>query len=474
MISMKYWHFSLFAHLLLAQLFFPASVRAICTLKVSDDGRFLVFADGTPFYYQGDVAWELATRLSREEVVEYFNDRASKKFSVVQLAAISGFSGAGTNFYNHRPCNRTAAELLVTPGNDPGSAEAYDYWDHLDFIVDQAAARSMFVAIEAAWHTHCSPDNATKTVHQRNVESFGKFLGGRYIDRTNVIWMIGGGAKGSELTQPAWKSFWKSLARGIVFGETGRTNHQSVLIGFHAGVGQRIPSELGSEDWIDFYSVGSGAGQARDADHAWRLIAEQYLQAPIKPVLDCQPIEEDISRAWGRSEDSDVRKASYWGHFSGSFGHVYGHVSVSQSYKQGLSGVDGVLLDWNEGLKASGSDQMRWLQQLSRSRPMLRRVPAPDLIFRPLQGGNRIVAAHGTDYLFVYSPHGLPFELRMGKISGKTLKGYWFDPRNGSANAIGEFENTGTLNFTPPTTGRGNDWVLVLDDIQSAYARPGN
>ncbi|MCW1735474.1 DUF4038 domain-containing protein, partial [Anaerorudis cellulosivorans] len=28
-------------------------------LKVSDNRRFLVFEDGTPFFYLGDTAWEL-------------------------------------------------------------------------------------------------------------------------------------------------------------------------------------------------------------------------------------------------------------------------------------------------------------------------------------------------------------------------------------------------------------------------------
>ncbi len=36
-------------------------------LKVSDNNRFLVHTDGTPFFYLGDTAWELFHRLNREE-----------------------------------------------------------------------------------------------------------------------------------------------------------------------------------------------------------------------------------------------------------------------------------------------------------------------------------------------------------------------------------------------------------------------
>ena len=35
-------------------------------LKVSENRRFVVHADGTPFFYLGDTAWELFHRLNRE------------------------------------------------------------------------------------------------------------------------------------------------------------------------------------------------------------------------------------------------------------------------------------------------------------------------------------------------------------------------------------------------------------------------
>ena len=36
-------------------------------LQVSANKRFLQHADGTPFFYLGDTAWELFHRLNREE-----------------------------------------------------------------------------------------------------------------------------------------------------------------------------------------------------------------------------------------------------------------------------------------------------------------------------------------------------------------------------------------------------------------------
>jgi hypothetical protein len=61
----------------------------------------------------------------------------------------------------------------------------------------------------------------------------------------------------------------------------------------------------------------------------------------------------------------------------------------------------------------------------------------------------------------------------MGKIAGWTVGAHWFDPRTGTAARIGDFANDGTRLFSPPTAGRGNDWVLVLDDAEKNRFPPG-
>lgn len=50
---------------------------------------------------------------------------------------------------------------------------------------------------------------------------------------------------------------------------------------------------------------------------------------------------------------------------------------------------------------------------------------------------------------------------------------WWFDPRHGAAYRIHQGVGTGIQFFTPPTSGRGNDWILVLDDASRSFPRPG-
>ena len=73
----------------------------------------------------------------------------------------------------------------------------------------------------------------------------------------------------------------------------------------------------------------------------------------------------------------------------------------------------------------------------------------------------------------VYAPVGRTFKVRMEKIAGAKVKAWWFNPRDGSATAIGEFANTGEREFTPPTPGEALDWVLVLDDAAKNFSAPG-
>jgi hypothetical protein len=106
------------------------------------------------------------------------------------------------------------------------------------------------------------------------------------------------------------------------------------------------------------------------------------------------------------------------------------------------------------------------------SRPMLERVPDQSLIKEPYEGADRIQATRGKDYAFIYSTSGKPMTINMGKISGKEIKATWYDPRTGVSTAIGKFKNTGSQLFTPPSSGRNNDWILILDDSTKNYQAP--
>ena len=98
----------------------------------------------------------------------------------------------------------------------------------------------------------------------------------------------------------------------------------------------------------------------------------------------------------------------------------------------------------------------------------------PDQTLLSTQGGNNdhLQASRGKDYIIVYSAQGNKFTLYTGKLAAKQLTGHWYNPKNGQSQSIGNFENKISQEFTPPSSGYGNDWVLVVDDPGKNYTMP--
>ena len=112
-------------------------------LKASANGRFLQFEDGTPFFWLADTAWLLFEKLDRSETQTYLEDRRQKGFTVIQVMVLHEMFQK--DVYG-------AAALLDDDTARPRilSGEP-DYWDHVDFAVDSAADKGLFLAIVPAW-----------------------------------------------------------------------------------------------------------------------------------------------------------------------------------------------------------------------------------------------------------------------------------------------------------------------------------
>jgi hypothetical protein len=122
---------------------------------------------------------------------------------------------------------------------------------------------------------------------------------------------------------------------------------------------------------------------------------------------------------------------------------------------------------------------MQYLKALVESRPYLMRVPDQALLKSPAgKDGDHCQATRDSDasYAFIYVPYGGTIQVDLRRLSGRKLRAWWFNPREGGANPAGEREAGAIQEFTPPApakSGVANDWVLVLDDASKGYAMPG-
>jgi hypothetical protein len=448
--------------LLLAAL--SLSAAPLPRLKVCDNHRFLCTADGKPFFYLADTGWELFHRLDRKQAVEYLDTRAAQGFTAIQAVALAELDGVtDPNAYGKLPLiNKDPTRPAVGPGS---------YWEHVDFIVDQANARGIYIAMLPSWGRWVNSGRGDESLlTPTNAQMYGEFLGKRY-GRKGIIWILGG-----DRTPTGFEATWRALAKGIAIGVSGKEDYDAVLMSFHPRGSETSSTWFHDDPWLDFNMHQTGHGLA-DQVKSWDRIAKDYARTPVKPVVDGEPLYEDHplnfrSRDNGYSFDAHVRQRAYWDVFSGAAGHTYGNHSAWQMYAPGRKAVNGPLFYWNEAIHRPGANQMRYVRALVESRPYLSRVPDQSLVVNALEGADHIVATRGDGYAFVYSPQGRKFTVNLEKLAAK-LQAWWYNPRNGAAIDAGAFDNTGAHEFTCPSEGFGSDWVLVLDDAARKFGKPG-
>jgi len=445
------------------------------SLRVSENKRFLVHGDGTPFFYLGDTAWELFHRLNREEADTYLRNRADKGFTVIQAVALAELDGLhAPNAYGHRPLvddDPTKPDVKEGPNND--------YWDHVDYIVSKAESLGLHIGLLPTWGDKWNKKWGVgpEIFTPKNAEVYGRWLGQRYKDAPNIIWILGGDRPVENDTH---KEIVRAMARGLAEGDGDRH-----LMTLHPTGGQSSSAWFHDDDWLDFNMRQNG--HVAEYTGRYDKTREDYDRAPAKPVIDGEPIYEDHpvsfdAKKLGHSISSDVRRPLYWDLFGGAFGHTYGHHSVWQMWQPGRDPINNPLMPWFEAIDQPGAGQMQYGRWLMESRPFLSRVPddsilVVDRVPTSVPGAGRYRFAGTRDaegsYAMVYAPISRAFTVRMDVIQGAKVRAWWYNPRDGEATAIGEFANTGERQFQPPDKGEMLDWVLVLDDASRDFPPPG-
>lgn len=437
---------------------------ALGLLKISENGHFFAGQDGKPFFWLGDTGWLLFSKLRREEAVQYLDNRAEKGYNVIQVMVLHGVTAQ--NVYGDSALiNKDVAHPLVTEGSAFEQPEQYDYWDHVDYVIDEAGKRGIYMALVPVWGGNVKAG----FVNEAQGKAYAAFLANRYKNVPNIIWVSGGDIKGSDST-----AVWNTI------GLTLRANDPNHLITFHPFGRTQSSMWFQQESWLDFNMFQSGHRRYDQDDSQlgygqdnWRYVQTDYNLIPAKPVIDGEPSYEGIPQGlhdpnepyW---DENDVRRYAYWSVFAGACGHTYGSNAVMQFYSPKDQGAAyGAKKYWTEAIDDPGAGQMVYLKKLMLSRPYFERIPDQSLI-----AGNNgekydyLVATRGKNYAFIYTYTGRNIPVNMGTIKGDRVKASWYNPKNGKLTEIGQYTNTELQEFDPPgEVAEGNDWVLVLDSV---------
>lgn len=442
-------------------------------LKVSDNQRYLVDANGKPFFYLGDTAWELFHRTTREEADQYLQDRAAKGFTVIQAVALAELEGLRVpNPYGHLPLiENDPARPAVKDGPDN------DYWDHVDYIVDKAESLGMHIGMLPTWGDKWNlkwgvgPEVFTR----ENAETYGRWLGARYKDKP-IIWILGGDR---PIEKEVHLQIIRAMAKGIDAGDGGRN-----LMTLHPSGRRNSATEFHDDEWLDFNMIQSGHERPARPNH--EFTTENLARKPLKPTLDGEPCYEDHpvkGPAWNRRNEPgaflpwfdewDVRRPAYESMLAGACGHTYGNHSIWQMWLPGREPISIARTPWPKALDHAGALQMQYMRGLFEARPFWLLTPERSIVTHAAECEARSARTMSGCCAMIYLPRGGLVVVNADKLTGKKFHAHWFNPRQNSAQLIGTYNRSHEMRFQAPSSGRNNDWILILDNAAASPKQLG-
>jgi hypothetical protein len=412
----------------------------------SPDGRCVLQADGRPFVWLADTAWELIHRLARDEIRHYLDIRQAQGFTVVQTVALAELDGLRTPTPEGELPFVDLVELALNDG----------YFAKIDWLLGEAAARGMTLALLPTWGDKVQvwwgegpAIFAPAAGGARRAHAYGQALADRYRGVPNLVWVLGGdrsplghGEHAGE-AGPAHAEVWRALAEGI----KGRDPDH--LMTFHPNGGASSSEAWHGEAWLDFNMIQSGHGHSLIANHI--RVRADWEREPAKPTLDGEPCYEGIHIAFdparGAFTADDVRRAAYQALFAGAFGHTYGANSMWQCYDHRRAAVLHAHQPWREALHLPFAEN-----QARHLRAFLEGLPAgrwPDQAALANDGDDTILALRCQDRLWVYTSQGVPIRL----VEPALTSGHWRDPRTGT-------RTSATVQAGLFPTPSHQDWIL--------------
>jgi hypothetical protein len=422
-------------------------------VKISSDHRHLVDKHDRTILIHGDTAWSIITALTKAEAEQYLANRAAKGFNALIVNLIEHkFNGPLTR---DGDAPFTNLHDLSTPNEK--------YWVHADWVLQKAAEYGFIVFLAPMYlgaRTHMNDEGwlvEALTTGLRGCREYGRFLGRRYANQDNLIWMMGGDRNPGDAQE-------HTLA--VVKGIKDFDNRH--LFTAHPAPEYPTKDVYGFGNWLDFnvtYTYGI----------VHRLLMADYHRDPTLPFVLIESSYEGEHNA----PPVQIRRQAYWAILCGATGQFLGNNPIWAFWP-----------GWQAAMDAEGSQSMVHLKHLFESRQWDTLVP-DEFSAKPWfeldfasekrvvvdglgeqRGLDFLAAAYTADRnsLIAYMPTARTITVDLLRLSGDSKTGWWFNPRTGQAFSAGELPGQGLFKLTPPADG---DWVLVIDDAAANLPAPG-
>jgi hypothetical protein len=419
-------------------------------VRVSDDKRYLVQADGTPFFWLSDTAWNGAMKADAKSWEVYLRDRVDKGFTAVQFVTTQWVCADGDE--HGQPAFIGKERIAVNPV----------FYQRLDERIDALNAHGLIAAPVLFWALTYGEEPVLSpgpTLSDDQLIVLGRYFVARYAAH-HIVWILNG--DGDYRAEKAER--WKKIGRAV-FGDRPQrlaTVHPS---GLHW-----VGDEFRNEPWLSFIGYQSCHYHSPEA-YRWHVEgppAREWNKVPPLPVINLEAHYEAINsldKAKKSFDDRDVRRASYWSLLvSPPAGITYGaHGIFSWQLSRGFPmnfPYAGEAPPWHEAMRLPGSTSMKHLKDLFTSFDFWRLRPAQELLVE--QPGRQdplrylvIATAEGADWGLAYLPVGGTIRFRAETL-GNSIKARWFNPRTGEC-LKSQQVNGSPLELRAPDA---KDWVV--------------
>jgi hypothetical protein len=427
----------------------PPPVGSALRLKASSNNRYLVDQNNTPVLIIGDSPHSMFVNLNSTDLAIYLGNRRGHGFNVLWVEGfcsdyISNCRSDLSTFDGIKPFNSGTDET-----NYDVSMPNSDYWSRVDSYVNTAASYGLIILFDT-WETGAlmplARANGTMKMHD-----FGVFLGSRYKNFPNIIWITGNDFQ--TWTDPTDNALMQNLMAGIASADP---NHlQTTELNF---------SVSGSLDDSLLVPYTTLAG-AYDYYCAYAESLDQYNHPSPVPVF----FEEGLYEYRGTVHN--LRTQAWWVALAGATaGQMYGSENV-YPFPPG----------WQSYLDTTGVIEFGYLKSVLQSVKWSNLVPDQNHVIvtsgygtlDSSQDGNCI---NSNDYVTTsylpdgtasvsYLPKSTSVIVDLSKFNG-WVTAKWYDPTNDSSTMIAgsPFANAGSQSFsTPGNNSAGDpDWVLLL------------
>ncbi len=419
-------------HLYTAWLAGMALAGALAAASDLTTNEHYFVRDGKPFFWLGDTAWTIANLYTPGEAEEYLDHRARQGFSVINVMTV--FTGGP----GMKPIAEDVGGHLPFVNWNPATPNEA-YFRNIDRVLDVARRKNLVVALLPCGGSSGAFVKRQKIFTEANVREYGRWLGRRYKDVPNLIWVNGFDLKPSE-----YPSITEALAAGLRYGDGG-----AHLLTFHPG-GGNSSSYFHTSRWLSYNTIQTWSDY-------WRihsLVLADYCRLPVKPVVLAEGAYEAGPEYPSRPiTPLIVRKQAWWAYLAGGF-HTYGHNDMWRKNPT-----------WRESLDSPGARQMGVLKQVLMPRTWWTLVPDQSIMAVGAgsdKGLNAAARSTAGDWAVLYLATHESVTVDLGKITTSAkVKATWINPESGESSAAGVYSNSGLRPFTHPF--QSDDAVLLLE-----------